>query len=104
MTRRTTAGGASAASAEATELFFALGAVVKRLRHNPLPAQEGWAAALQGKSPAPRHIAALVQVATDGPIGMTELADRLSVSLATVSQVVSDVVDWGLLERTTDTA
>jgi DNA-binding MarR family transcriptional regulator len=97
------AGRSSAASTEATELFFALGSVVKRLRHNPLPAQEGLAAAMQGMSPAPRHIATLVQVATDGPIGMTELAERLSVSLATVSQVVSDLVDWGLLERATDT-
>jgi DNA-binding MarR family transcriptional regulator len=92
------------ASAEATELFFAVGAVVKRLRRNPLPDQDGLAAALQGMSPAPRHIVALVQVATEGPIGMSELAERLSVSLATASQVVSDLADWGLVGRTTDDA
>jgi DNA-binding MarR family transcriptional regulator len=97
-----TSGRTSAASAEATELFLALGAVVKRLRRNPLPDNEGLSAAMLGKSPAPRHIAALVQVATDGPIGMSELAERLSVSLATVSQVVTDLADWGLVERSTD--
>jgi DNA-binding MarR family transcriptional regulator len=92
----------SAASPEATELFMALGAVVKRLRRNPLPADDELTAAMQGRSPAPRHITALVQVATDGPIGMSELADRLAVSLATVSQVITDLADWGLVERTTD--
>jgi DNA-binding MarR family transcriptional regulator len=93
MPRRTTA-----AFAEATELFFALGDVVKRLRKHPLPQHEGLIAA----SPAPRHIAALVQVASEGRIGMSELADRLSVSLATVSQLVTELADWGFVERTTD--
>ena len=94
----------SAASAEATELFMALGAVLKRLRRHPLPKGDEFNAALQGVAPAPRHITALVQVATDGPLGMSELAERLSVSLATVSQVITDLADWGLVERTTDTA
>jgi DNA-binding MarR family transcriptional regulator len=92
------------ASAEATELFFAVGAMVKRLRRNPLPEDDGLTAALQGMSPAPRHILALVQVATDGRIGMSDLAERLSVSLATTSQVVSELADWGLVERSTDDA
>lgn len=95
---------APTASAEATELFFAVGAVVKRLRRNPLPDHDGLAAALQGMSPAPRHVVALVQMATDGPIGMSDLAERLSVSLATASQVVSELADWGLVARTTDDA
>lgn len=94
MARRTT-------SPEATELFLALGAVVKRLRRHPLPS-DGLQSAFQGSSPAPRHISALVQVATDGPVGMTELADKLSVSLATMSQLVTELADWGLVERTTD--
>jgi DNA-binding MarR family transcriptional regulator len=95
---------APTASAEATELFFAVGAMVKRLRRNPLPEDDGLTAALHGMSPAPRHILALVQVATDAPIGMSDLAERLSVSLATTSQVVSELADWGLVQRSTDDA
>ncbi|MDQ1686458.1 MAG: hypothetical protein QOC82_3195 [Frankiaceae bacterium] len=84
-----------------TELFLALGSVVKRLRHSPLPGAEQGHAWI-GAHPAPRHINALLQIATDGPIGMTELADRLHVSLATMSQVVTELGDWGLIERSTD--
>lgn len=86
---------------EATELFIALGAVVKRLRRNPLPNET---TTFVGTSPAPRHIHALLHIAADGPIGMTELAERLNVSLATMSQVVTELGDWGLIERTTDEA
>ena len=87
-----------------TELFVALGAVVKKLRHNPLPGADQGHSALAGSQPAPRHIAALLQIATDGPIGMSELAERLNVSLATASQVVTELGEWGLIERTTDEA
>ena len=87
-----------------TELFIALGAVVKKLRHSPLPGADSGIAALAGGHPAPRHIAALLQIATDGPIGMSELAERLHVSLATTSQVVTELAEWGLIERTTDEA
>ncbi|MDQ1698015.1 MAG: hypothetical protein QOJ03_3368 [Frankiaceae bacterium] len=102
MPRRTSSPSASATSAETTELFIALGSVVKGLRRHPLPAGEGLQAAMQGKAPAPRHIAALVQVATEGSVGMSELAERLSISLATASQVVTELADWGLVERSTD--
>jgi hypothetical protein len=85
-----------------TELFLALGAVVKRLRHNPLPGTEQGHAAFGGAHPAPRHIAALLQIAADGPIGMSDLAERLHVSLATTSQVVTELGEWGLIERSTD--
>jgi len=92
-----------ATSPDATELFLALGAVVKRLRRNPGPG-EALGAALAGANPAPRHVSALLQVASEGRLGMTELADRLQVSLATASQVASDLADWGLIERSTDKA
>ena len=104
MPRRPTVASAPTASAEATELFFAVGAVVKRLRRNPLPEDDGLTVALRGMSPAPRHVLALVQVATDGRIGMSDLAERLSISLATASQLVSELADWGLVERMTDDA
>lgn len=85
---------------DAAAVYLALGAVVKRLRRHPLPGDRGFGAALHGVNPAPRHIVALLQVASDEPIGMTDLAERLGVSLATASQVVSDLADWGLIERT----
>jgi DNA-binding MarR family transcriptional regulator len=94
---------APAVSAETTELFVALGGVVKRLRRHPVQT-EALQAAVQGGAPAPRHVAALIHVAVDGPIGMTELADKLTISVATVSQVVTDLADWGLVERQTDPA
>lgn len=90
-----------APSADATELYFALGAVVKRLRRNQQPG-EALGAALAGANPAPRHVFALLQVASEDRLGMSELADRLHISLATASQVVSDLADWGLIERSTD--
>lgn len=89
---------------DAAAVYLALGAVVKRLRRHPLPGDQGLGAALQGMNPAPRHIVALLQVASDGPIGMTDLAERLGISLATTSQVVSDLADWGVIERTNDPA
>jgi len=94
----------SSPSAAATELFIALGAVVKRLRRNPIPADESLRDALAGVTPAPRHIAALLQVASADRLGMGELAELLSVSLATASLVVTDLADWGLVERSTDEA
>ena len=90
--------------AEATDLFLALGSVVKRLRHNPLPGADEKSSALRQFNPAPRHVAALVQVALDGPLTISELAERLRVSLATTSQVVSDIEEWELVTKTTDPA
>ena len=94
----------SSPSSAATDLFIALGAVVKRLRNRPVPEDEGLRDAFANKPPAPRHIAALLQVASADRMGMSELADRLSVSLATASLVVTDLADWGLVERSTDDA
>lgn len=103
MTRRTSRGEAPT-SPQATELFLALIGVVKRLRRHPLTVSDELSAALHGAGPAPRHIAALVHVGTEGTIGMSELAERLSVSLATLSPVIAELADWGLVVRTTDEA
>jgi DNA-binding MarR family transcriptional regulator len=87
---------------ESTDLFIALGAVVKRLHRRALTPQQQ--ETLQGVPFAPRHIAALLQIGPDEPTGVSELAHRLDVSLATMSQVVSDLESWGLVERASDTA
>jgi DNA-binding MarR family transcriptional regulator len=94
----------AAISPEVTELFFALGGVVKRLHSRPVPGADELRTTLSDRSPAPRHITALLRIGTEGPLGMSDLADRMSLSLATVSQLVSDLAEWGLVERTTDPA
>jgi DNA-binding MarR family transcriptional regulator len=52
--------------------------------------------------PAPRHVAALMQVVADEGMSVTTLACRLGVSLATASQVVTDLEASGIVERVED--
>ena len=85
---------------DGSDLLIALGAVVQRLKNRPLPEH----ASLSGRPFAPRHVSTLLQIAQAAPLGMSELAERMNVSLATVSQVVTDLEEWGLVERTTDPA
>src|SRR3954454_21739972 len=87
-------------SQESSDLLIALGAVVKRVRNRPLAENS----ALHGVPFAPRHVSTLLQIGQDAPIGMSELAERRHVSLATMSQVVTDLENWGLFERQTDTS
>jgi DNA-binding MarR family transcriptional regulator len=94
---------APAVSAEATELFIALGGVLKQLRRSPLPRSQADKDAFQGTA-APRHISTWLQIAAHGPLSITELAERMQVALATVSLVVSDLSEMALIERTTDEA
>lgn len=86
-------------SQESSDLLIALSAVIKRVRNRPLAENS----ALHGVPFAPRHVSTLLQIGQDAPIGMSELAERMHVSLATISQVVTDLEDWGLVERQTDT-
>src|SRR5436305_5214194 len=85
-------------SQDSTDLFIALGAVMQRLKNRPLQRQD----ALRDVPFAPRHVATMLQIGQDQPVGMSELAERMNVSLATMSQVVTDLEEWGLVERSTD--
>jgi DNA-binding MarR family transcriptional regulator len=87
-------------SQESSDLLIALGAVIKRVRNRPLAENS----ALHGVPFAPRHVSTLLQIGQDAPIGMSELAVRMNVSLATMSQVVTDLEDWGVVERQSDPA
>lgn len=75
---------------------------MKRLEQTPIPADkvkhEAWASA----PPAPRHIAALMQVVSEQRLSVTTLSTRLGVSLPTASQVVTDLEAAGLVERMED--
>jgi len=90
-----------AAGVEASEFMSSLGTIVRWLKRQPLPLE---AEELRGLQPKPRHIGALLLVAHDEGLSVSDLADRLHVSLATASQLVSDLVDLGLVQRVEDPA
>jgi DNA-binding MarR family transcriptional regulator len=52
---------------------------------------------------SPRHVAALEQL-RDGPLSVGALADQLGLSLSTVSGVLADLDQAGLVERSADQA
>jgi DNA-binding MarR family transcriptional regulator len=89
----------------AADLLSALRTVMKRLERTPVPpadaaTEEKWREA----PPAPRHIAALMQIVSDEGMSVSTLAERLGVSLATASQVVTDLETGGLVQRVEDPA
>ena len=91
----------TATTSGAVDVLWALRKVTKRLERvmPPHPTiQEFWAK----KRPAPRHIAALMQIVADEGMSVSTLASRLGVSLATASQVVTDLETHGLVERFED--
>lgn len=100
MTPATTA----TSTATAAELMAAFVTVAKRLQRAPLPMDAESRAGWSEHPPAPRHLAALLHVVADERMSVTALAERLRVSLATASQVVTDLEAWQLVERVGDTA
>lgn len=88
--------------AGAAELLAAFHTVVKLLERLPLPADAATRAQWQESPPAPRHVVALMRVVTREGMSVSELAAGLGVSLATASQVVTDLEASELLERYTD--
>jgi DNA-binding MarR family transcriptional regulator len=91
----------TASTSVAVELLAALRTVVKGLERMPIPVDPARAEAW---SPAPRHVAALMQVVADEGMSVSTLAARLEVSLATASQLVTDLEEKGLVERFADPA
>jgi DNA-binding MarR family transcriptional regulator len=90
------------ATADAAALTTALFATLKQLRQLPLPVDPGLSAAWSAAPPAPRHVAALLHVVADERLSVSTLAERLSVSLATASQIVTDLEGLELVERVDD--
>lgn len=91
-----------ASTATAAELLSALRVVVRGLERAPIAVDEDRAAEFRAAHPAPRHVAALMQVVADEGQSVSTLAARLGVSLATASQVVTDLEARGLVERFAD--
>jgi DNA-binding MarR family transcriptional regulator len=92
----------TAPPATAAELLAAFRNVVKRLERTPVPVDPSKHAEWTKTHPAPRHVAALMQVVADEGMSVSTLAARLGVSLATASQVVTDLETSGLVERIED--
>ena len=72
--------------------------LVGRAKRLPVPA------ALRGMDLAPRHLALLAYLQYDGPLTVSELADRLEVAPTTVSLMIGDLSRRGILTREEDDA
>jgi DNA-binding MarR family transcriptional regulator len=94
----------TASPSTAAELLSALRSVVKGLERAPISVDPGRKVAWAQTNPAPRHVAALMQVVADEGMSVSTLAARLGVSLATASQVVTDLEAADLVERVDDPA
>jgi DNA-binding MarR family transcriptional regulator len=86
---------------QAAALFIALGAVLKQLRRTPLPRNPADRDAFQGAL-APRHVEAWLQIAAADPITISDLAEKMQVTLATMSQVVGELDQMGVIQRAVD--
>jgi len=103
-TAETQPGGAElsvTSTSTAADLLTALRTIVKRLDNTPLPTKDP-EAERKDSSLAPRHIAALMQVVADQRLSVTTLSSRLGISLATASQVVTDLEATGVVQRIED--
>jgi DNA-binding MarR family transcriptional regulator len=83
-------------------LLSSLRTIFKGLERTPVTSDPRPTGKWSAGAPAPRHIAALMQVVADEGMSITTLAARLGVSLATASQVVTDLQDAELVERVED--
>jgi DNA-binding MarR family transcriptional regulator len=72
--------------------------LVGRAKRLPIPA------ALRGLDLAPRHLALLAYLQYDGPLTVSQLADRLEVAPTTISLMVGDLSRRGILMREEDDA
>ncbi len=83
------------------ELHRLLFHVARGLRRQGPPPEE-LRAAFRSAGLGPRHVGVLAQLATDGPLTVGELAERLRVSLAHASLMVGALTRAGLAERRED--
>jgi DNA-binding MarR family transcriptional regulator len=72
--------------------------LVGRAKRLPIPA------ALRGLDLAPRHLALLAYLQYDGPLTVSQLAERLEVAPTTVSLMVGDLSRQSILTREEDNA
>lgn len=80
----------------ARELTLVLPRLVGRLKRLPLPEP------LRSLELTPRHVSLLSMLLHDGPLSVSELAERLSIAPTTVSLVVGELSRKNVLRRDTD--
>jgi DNA-binding MarR family transcriptional regulator len=86
---------------ELRELLRLVGPVIAALKHgSPPPAS--FQDAFERGSLGPRHSMPLFTVAMEGTMSVSELADRLGLSLSATSLMVGELSRAGLLERAED--
>jgi DNA-binding MarR family transcriptional regulator len=79
-------------------LLLLMPRLVGRAKRLPVPEQ------LRELDLAPRHLSLLAYLLFDGPMNVTELAERLEVAPTTVSLMVGDLSRKGVVERREDDA
>ncbi|GAA2800381.1 MarR family transcriptional regulator [Saccharopolyspora taberi] len=80
------------------ELLLVMPRLVGRIKRLPLPEQ------LRSLELAPRHLSLLSLLLLDGPLAVSQLAEKLGVAPTTVSLIVSDLSRKGVLVRREDDA
>lgn len=86
------------------ELVLVLPRIVKGLRRQHLQTIPGDVQAVLQKGFSGRHLLALAHLAEAEPLSVSELGERLNVSLPTVSIVVHQLAGYGLIQRMEDPA
>jgi len=79
-------------------MLFLMPRLVGRAKRLPVPV------GLRGLDLAPRHLALLAYLQYEGPLTVSQLADRLEVAPTTVSLMVGDLSRNGVLTREEDDA
>jgi DNA-binding MarR family transcriptional regulator len=91
-----TANGEMTTAQAVRSMLLLMPRLVGRAKRLPIPA------ALRGLDLAPRHLALLAYLQYEGPLTVSDLADRLEVAPTTVSLMVGDLSRHGVLTRHED--
>jgi DNA-binding MarR family transcriptional regulator len=83
-------------------LAMLLGRVVHNLKQRGGPPPEVVRAAFEQGSLGPRHMPVVIAVALEGPMSVSEVAERIGLSVATTSLLVGELSRAGLVDRTED--
>jgi DNA-binding MarR family transcriptional regulator len=84
------------------ELAGLLARVVHNLKQRGGPPPEPVQAAFDEGSLAPRHMPVVIAVALEGSMNVSEVAERIGLSVATTSLLVGELSRAGLVERAED--
>jgi DNA-binding MarR family transcriptional regulator len=84
------------------ELAGLLGRVVHGLKARAGPPPESARSGFEGGLLGPRHMRVVVAIALEGPMGVSEIADRLGLSVGTTSLLVGELSRAGLVDRAED--